>query len=134
MHTSSPDPRRPIPGRGANVNPPNRFVRLHVESDPDCPEDERPHPRTQFFFDGTESILSKNDSPDVPFTYGLNPYRGCEHGCIFFFNPRVVLSFAKVSRRVVSGDLVNGLVRDRNLDLVPLSSWSRNWPKRDALA
>ncbi len=70
-----------IPGRGASVNPPNRFERLHVERDPECPEDERPHPRTQFFFDASESILSRNDSPDVPFSYGLNPYRGCEHGC-----------------------------------------------------
>ncbi|MSU47544.1 MAG: PA0069 family radical SAM protein [Opitutus sp.] len=86
MHTSSacPSPAA-IPGRGANVNPPNRFERLHLERDPDCPEDERPNPRTEFFFDASESILSKNDSPDVPFTYGLNPYRGCEHGCAYCF-------------------------------------------------
>ena len=74
-----------LPGRGASINPPNRFERLHVEPDPDCPPEERPHPRTQFFFDGTESILSKNDSPDIPFTHGLNPYRGCEHGCAYCF-------------------------------------------------
>ena len=74
-----------IPGRGASVNPPNRFERLHVERDPECPEDERPHPRTQFFFDASESILSRNDSPDVPFSYGLNPYRGCEHGCAYCY-------------------------------------------------
>lgn len=74
-----------IPGRGASINPPNRFERLHLERDPDCPEEERPHPRTEFFFDASESILSKNDSPDVPFTYGLNPYRGCEHGCAYCF-------------------------------------------------
>ncbi len=85
MHTS-PLPALPaIPGRGASINPPNRFERLHLERDPDCPEEERPHPRTEFFFDASESILSKNDSPDVPFTYGLNPYRGCEHGCAYCF-------------------------------------------------
>ena len=73
------------PGRGTRINPPNRFEPLILEPDPECPPEERPHPRTQFFFDATETILSKNDSPDVPFTYGLNPYRGCEHGCAYCF-------------------------------------------------
>lgn len=75
----------PIPGRGASVNPPNRFEPLHLEPDPECPPEERPHPHTQFFIDGTESLLSRNDSPDLPFTVGLNPYRGCEHGCAYCF-------------------------------------------------
>lgn len=75
----------PIAGRGASVNPPNRFERLHVERDPDCPPEERPHPRTEFLVDHSESILAANDSPDLPFTYGLNPYRGCEHGCAYCF-------------------------------------------------
>ena len=93
MHTSpasSPGPepveRVPaIPGRGASHNPPNRFERLHVEPDPDAPPEERPHPRTEFFFDASESLLTENDSPDLPFTVGLNPYRGCEHGCAYCF-------------------------------------------------
>lgn len=84
MHTPPP-PDRLIPGRGAQINPPNRFERLHVEADPDCPPDERPHPKTQFFYDSTQSILSKNDSPDVGFMYGINAYRGCEHGCAYCF-------------------------------------------------
>jgi len=85
--TSTPAPAAPPgpPHRGASINPPNRFERLHLEPDPDCPPDERPHPRTQFFFDSTQSILTANDSPDVPFTFGLNPYRGCEHGCAYCF-------------------------------------------------
>jgi DNA repair photolyase len=74
-----------IPGRGANVNPPNRFERLHVEADPDCADEERPSPRTHFYYDSTESLLTKNDSPDVGFSYGLNSYRGCEHGCAYCF-------------------------------------------------
>jgi DNA repair photolyase len=85
MNTSSVSPTAPIPGRGANVNPPNRFERLHVEADPDCPDEDRPHPRTQFYHDATESLLTKNDSPDVGFSYGLNSYRGCEHGCAYCF-------------------------------------------------
>src|SRR5687767_1253260 len=74
-----------IPGRGASINPPNRFERLHVEPDPDCPPDEQPNPRTQFFYDATESLLTKNESPDVGFSFGLNSYRGCEHGCSYCF-------------------------------------------------
>jgi DNA repair photolyase len=84
MNTSS-SPSSAIPGRGANVNPPNRFDRLYAEVDPDCPPDERPHPRTEFYFDSTESLLTKNDSPDVGFMFGLNCYRGCEHGCAYCF-------------------------------------------------
>src|SRR5688572_11922623 len=85
MNTTPPVPYSAIPGRGANVNPPNRFERLHVEADPDCPPDERPHPRTEFYHDATESLLTRNDSPDVGFMYGLNSYRGCEHGCSYCF-------------------------------------------------
>ncbi|HVU24199.1 MAG TPA: PA0069 family radical SAM protein [Opitutus sp.] len=81
-------PERPT-GRGAAFNPPNRFDRLHVEpsvwDDPDSPPEERPHPRTEFYADASASILTANDSPDVPFTIGLNAYRGCEHGCAYCF-------------------------------------------------
>lgn len=85
MAALSPNPSPAIPGRGAHINPPNRFEPLIFEPDPDCPPEEQPHPRTQFFFDASESVLSRNDSPDVPFTFGLNPYRGCEHGCAYCF-------------------------------------------------
>jgi DNA repair photolyase len=84
MNTSA-HPHAPFAGRGANVNPPNRFERLHVELDRDLEPEERPSPRTQFFDDGTESLLTKNDSPDVGFAYGINAYRGCEHGCAYCF-------------------------------------------------
>jgi DNA repair photolyase len=76
---------KPFSGRGATINPPNRFEALHFEIDPDLPEEERPNPRTQFYFDATESLLTPNDSPDVGFAVGLNCYRGCEHGCAYCF-------------------------------------------------
>ena len=85
MNTSTAVPFSAIPGRGASLNPPNRFEKLHVEADPDCPAEERPHPRTEFYYDATESLLAKNDSPDVGFMYGVNSYRGCEHGCSYCF-------------------------------------------------
>lgn len=86
MNTSpSAVPHSAFPGRGAVVSPPNRFERLHVEPDPDAEPEESVNPRTQFFLDATESILAKNDSPDVGFAYGVNAYRGCEHGCAYCF-------------------------------------------------
>jgi DNA repair photolyase len=88
-HPKPPSPPRlphsSPPRRGTMLNPPNRFERLHVEPDPDAAPEERPHPRTQFFFDASESILTYNDSPDIPFAVGLNPYRGCEHGCAYCY-------------------------------------------------
>jgi DNA repair photolyase len=69
--------------RGAGSNPKNRFERLEYLPDPE--EEQQPLPRTQFIEDDTQSILSRNDSPDVPFTYSVNPYRGCEHGCAYCF-------------------------------------------------
>jgi DNA repair photolyase len=80
-----PSPHPPLPGRGTPHNPPNRFEHLHLEVDPDCPPEERPHPQTRFYDDASESLLTRNDSPDLPFTVGLNPYRGCEHGCAYCF-------------------------------------------------
>ncbi len=74
----------PLPvlrGRGAAWNPPNRFERLHVELEPD-PE---LHAETQILRDVSKSILAFNDSPDVGFDAGLNPYRGCGHGCSYCY-------------------------------------------------
>jgi DNA repair photolyase len=76
-----------IKGRGAAFNPPNRFQQLQyhpLEVDLEY-EDERPPFRTQFFDDTSHSILAKNDSPDIAFTYSINPYRGCEHGCVYCY-------------------------------------------------
>jgi DNA repair photolyase len=78
-------PRPPGPPRGAANNPPNRFERIVLEPDPDWAEDDVPLPRTQFFRDHSCSILSYNDSPDIPYEASVNPYRGCEHGCIYCY-------------------------------------------------
>lgn len=81
-----------IRGRGAVHNPPNRFERLSIEADGDwldadaLEEDhEPPAVETQYFRDHTRSIVARNDSPDVSFTYSINPYRGCSHGCSYCF-------------------------------------------------
>lgn len=68
-----------IKGRGTDHNPPNRYESIFVEYD------DIEAPRTQFFTDHSKTILAKNNSPDVGFDYSLNPYRGCEHGCIYCY-------------------------------------------------
>lgn len=74
-----------IHGRGAAANPANRFEPLRFERDADFDPAEDSAPATQFFRDATASLITYNDSPDIPFTASLNPYRGCEHGCIYCY-------------------------------------------------
>lgn len=71
--------------RGATSNPTNRFEPIHLERDADWNPEEDALPTTKFFHDRTQTILNRNDSPDIGFTYSLNPYRGCEHGCIYCY-------------------------------------------------
>jgi len=74
-----------VHGRGAADNPANRFERLVYEPDGDCPENDRSLPETQIFRDISRSLITYNDSPDVGFDASVNPYRGCEHGCIYCY-------------------------------------------------
>src|SRR5215510_472313 len=73
-----------VRGRGAASNPANRFEKMSYQRlDWDEPED--PSIQTTFLRDETRSIINYNDSPDVGFNASINPYRGCEHGCIYCF-------------------------------------------------
>jgi len=74
--------------RGAVGNPEGRFEVRRVEPFDDgwAPADPAPAPlRTTVTPEAARSIVTRNDSPDVPFTQSINPYRGCEHGCIYCF-------------------------------------------------
>ena len=74
----------PPKGRGASWNPQNRFERLAYVPDEDAQPDETA-PQTVYLRDPTRTIIARNDSPDVGFETSVNPYRGCEHGCIYCF-------------------------------------------------
>ena len=79
--------------RGAAINPANPFERFHVEEDPAAVEElrridpdwEPPAPKTAFFVDDTQTLITQNDSPDLSFDASLNPYRGCENGCSYCY-------------------------------------------------
>jgi len=84
-HEARPQPPN---HRGAGTAPPNRFLTTHREADPDIADldpAEEPSPQTEFLPDLTQTLLSRNDSPDVGFTWSANPYRGCEHGCAYCY-------------------------------------------------
>ncbi|QDT39612.1 PA0069 family radical SAM protein [Stratiformator vulcanicus] len=76
-------------GRGSSISPPNRFDKViavpDFEHDAIAEEDGRNRPETRFLADTSRSVVSENDSPDIPFRYSLNPYRGCEHGCSYCY-------------------------------------------------
>jgi DNA repair photolyase len=73
-------------GRGAASNVTGRFDLAHVEDDDgwDIPED-RPKFQTQVSVEVARSLITYNRSPDLPFDRSINPYRGCEHGCVYCF-------------------------------------------------
>ena len=72
-----------IKGRGAADNPAGRFDKLERERDFDDPIES--HPRTVITLQQARSIISHNESPDLPFSRSINPYQGCEHGCIYCY-------------------------------------------------
>jgi DNA repair photolyase len=81
-------PLQPTKGRGATFNPHNRFAPTQAEPFDDgwgsigaAP----PKPRTEVLTDASRRILTSNSSPDVPFDQSINPYLGCEHGCVYCY-------------------------------------------------
>ena len=84
-----------IRSRGTLLNPSGRFEPLSLEAMPGDPWEPEggweadpkgaEHPPTRVFRDVTRSILTRNHSPDVGFDWSVNPYRGCEHGCVYCY-------------------------------------------------
>jgi len=101
-HVPPPDPLRhapgdPVRGRGATFNPNNRYRRDTREacddgwatsgaSHEDTADATPPRQvRTTVAIQHARTIIARNDSPDIPFTQSINPYQGCEHGCIYCY-------------------------------------------------
>ena len=82
----------PVPkGRGTPLKPQNRFEKLVVEDELEQVEHDHDHlealkqVKTEYLSDDSKSIISENDSPDIPFRYSLYPFRGCSHGCCYCY-------------------------------------------------
>jgi DNA repair photolyase len=85
MHRNEPG-FRPLQGRGATASPPGRFACSRVShGDDDCDEWPEPAAETRLQPELARSIVSRNESPDIHFRQSINPYRGCEHGCVYCY-------------------------------------------------
>ncbi len=79
---------RPPCGRGATINPDGRFEKRTNETVDDGWGESQVEPRqvpTVVMMQQARSIIARNDSPDVPFAQSVNPYQGCEHGCVYCY-------------------------------------------------
>jgi DNA repair photolyase len=76
---------------GSMIDPPNRFQKTHLEPDMEHLEwdqeylSQKQERKIEYLTDTSKTIISENNSPDVPFRYSLNPYRGCVHGCSYCY-------------------------------------------------
>lgn len=118
--------RPPAPkGRSTGENPANRFERIVVEPEEGGPE----KVPTQYLRDTARTIIARNESPDVPFDASINPYRGCEHGCVYCLSGATPILMANgMTRRLEElrpGDEIYGTRR---------TGWYRRYVKTRVLA
>ncbi|MGE0095688.1 MAG: PA0069 family radical SAM protein [Alphaproteobacteria bacterium] len=88
MDELSPTSAGALKGRGAITNEVGRFEghdRVAVDDGWSRDDEDLPPLRTSVTVDATRTIIARNDSPDIPFDQSINPYRGCEHGCVYCF-------------------------------------------------
>jgi DNA repair photolyase len=89
LKTTRGDAGGPTKGRGAPSNLEGRYERWSRTAADDGwtrdDEDARPALRTEVTRETAKSIIARNDSPDIPFDQSINPYRGCEHGCVYCY-------------------------------------------------
>ena len=131
---------KPLRGRGAVSNPAGRFEALREEAFDDGWDARDPPPErvpTEIIIDRTKSIIARNDSPDIPFDRSINPYRGCEHGCIYCFArpSHAYLGFSpgldfetKIVAKPEAADLLRRELRKRSYDVGPLALGSNTDP------
>src|SRR5882672_10065147 len=102
-----------IKGRGAADNPQGRFETLARSRETEA--EARSRPETVVTLQRARSIIAHNDSPDLPFTQSINPYQGCEHGCIYCY-ARPSHAYLQLSPRLYYGMMV--LVKENAAELL----------------
>ena len=123
------DPRK---GRGAGINPEGRFENEQREAFDDGwdkQEEDLPPLKTVVTAERVSSIITRNNSPDIPFTQSINPYAGCEHGCVYCAHGETPILMADGRTRLLAdvraGDEIYGTVR---------RGWYRRYAKARVLA
>ena len=130
-------PRTSLKGRGTVWAIEHRFTSQHHESIDDgwgtleqAAREEAVAPATQIIEQRVKTILSGNDSPDIPFDLSINPYRGCEHGCVYCFarpthsylNLSPGLDFeTKIIAKVNAAERLREALAARNYEALPLN-------------
>jgi len=124
----------PRPGRGALSNPEGRFESRRVEAIDDgwardSEAAELPPLATTVTAEHAKKIITRNDSPDIPFEQSINPYRGCEHGCAYCLWGETQILMADGTTRAIAelsaGDEIYGTRRN---------GWYRRYVKTRVLA
>ena len=110
-------------GRGTGQNPANRYEQIFLDPEENEGCEDR-GPATLLFRDASRSVLAENNSPDIGFRFSLNPYRGCEHGCIYCY-ARPSHEYLGYSAGVDFESRL--LVKDRAPELLREKFYSRNW-------
>lgn len=123
--------RNTFKGRGALSNPPGRFESQDVERVDDgwYVEEQPDSIATTVTPDRARGIITSNDSPDIPFERSINPYRGCEHGCVYCTAPETPILMGDGTVRAIAdvglGDEIYGTVRE---------GWYRRYTRTRVLA
>jgi DNA repair photolyase len=123
--------RKAFKGRGALTNPAGRFEPRRIESVADgwFVEEQPDTIATTVEPDRARHVISTNDSPDIGFEYSINPYRGCEHGCVYCQRGDTPILLADGTTRPISevrvGDEIYGTARE---------GWYRRYAKTRVLA
>ena len=132
-------PLKAVKGRGVAYAQAHRFERDQRAAFDDgwgtvesgwADGEEATAPATQVRFEDASSVITRNDSPDIGFTLGLNPYRGCEHGCVYCY-ARPSHSYLNLSPGL---DFETQLIAKRNLAVVLRDEISRPKYQPDLLA
>jgi len=130
---------RPHKGRGAASNPEGRFesIRAVAEDDGWHREEDERRPQTETREELARSVISRNDSPDIGFDQAINPFRGCEHGCVYcyarpshgYLNLSAGLDFeTKLFAKTNLAEILRGELAKKNYTCTPINIGSNTDP------